>query len=316
MKLSDIFTERVKKWSRILLQVGIFGFLIYQLATIGLKEIIKSLPTNPFFYVLYFVIYFSLPIAEIFIYKIKWPLTWKTAFPIFIQKKVLNTDVVGYSGEFFLFHWARNTLGVNGKEAAKFIKDNNILSSIASTLITIVLLYYFVIQGYVSINDYMPEFNFGLILGIVIAVILLGGLAYYFRKHIISTNKKESMKIFGFHSSRILFINILQIIQYTIARPDIPIEVWFTMVAVQILVSRVPFLPSTDALYVSIAVQMAGPLNVPSQVLGSITGINLLMKRLLNVITFSVANLFKTDIEESPDLEEERKEFKAAKDEP
>lgn len=310
MKLSDLFTDTVKKWLRILLQIGIFGTLIYQLADIGFKDILQSLPLNPFFYLIFLVIYFSLPISEIFIYKLKWPLTWRSAFPVFIQKKVLNTDVVGYSGEFFLFHWARNTLGINGKDAAKYVKDNNILSSVASTFITIILVYYFVMSGYISITDYIEfdDFSFTTILGVVIGVVVISFLAFHFRKQIISINKKEAIQLFGVHAFRILFINIFQIIQYSIARPDIPMEVWFTITAIQIGISRIPGLPSTDALFVTIALQMSGSLDVPSEILGGITGINLLLKRILNIVTFSLANLFKTEIEEGS-LEDEKAEF-------
>lgn len=310
MKLSELFTDTVKKWLRILLQVGIFGTLIYQLADIGFKDILQSLPLNPFFYLIFLIIYFSLPISEIFIYKLKWPLTWRSAFPIFIQKKVLNTDVVGYSGEFFLFHWARNTLGINGKDAAKYVKDNNILSSVASTFITIILVYYFVMSGYISITDYIEfdDVSFTTILGVVIGVVVIGFLTFHFRKQIISINKKEAIQLFGIHAFRILFINIFQIIQYSIARPDVPMEVWFTITAIQIGISRIPGLPSTDALFVTVTLQMSGSLDVPSEILGGITGINLVLKRILNIVTFSLANLFKTEIEESS-LEDEKAEF-------
>ena len=145
MKLSDRAKENTKKVFRYAIQAGIIGYLAYQLYDIGWEKLVNSLPAEPLFYLLYGLIYFSLPIAEIFIYKLKWPLKWKAALPIFIQKKVLNTDVVGYSGELYLYHWAKNNLPLQPKDIAKYIKDNNVLSSIASTFITIVLLYYFII---------------------------------------------------------------------------------------------------------------------------------------------------------------------------
>ena len=126
-----------KKGIRYLVQAGIVGYLIYKLYQIGFTQVIESLPLNPLFYLLFILIYFSLPLSEIFIYGVKWNFRGFRAFLVFVQKKVLNTDVLGYSGEFYLFYWAKDKLKIPSVEAMKFIKDNNILSSLSSTFISV-----------------------------------------------------------------------------------------------------------------------------------------------------------------------------------
>ncbi len=308
MKLNDQTKELIKKVLRILIQVAIIGYLIFQVYEIGLGNLVRSLPTKPLFYVLYLLIYFSLPIAEIFIYRVSWPLQWKSAFPIFIQKKVLNTDVVGYSGEFFLYQWAKNNLLIPAKDALKTIKDNNILSSAASTMITLALLYYFITQGYINIQDYLNNINTGVILGIVFGGIIIAIAVYQFRSYIISMSFRDALKVFSLHAFRIVFINIIQILQWEVARPEITLAVWFSLSAVQIISSRIPFLPSTDALFVTIALEVSGLVQVPRELLAGILTANLVLKRILNVSTYLVANLFKNAVTLDKS-ESERKDF-------
>lgn len=304
MKLNGKWVDILKKSLRFLLQFAIIGYLIYQLYEIGLEGIIESLPRIPLFYILYFVIYFSLPLAEVFIYRIKWPISLKDSLPVFIQKKVLNTDVVGYSGEFYLYLWAKKYVSDPAKEVALFIKDNNVLSSLASGIVTIFLLIFFVSKGYINISDYVDGINsWGWIL-IIAGSIIAALLIYRFRKAIISLNKFDSAKIFSLHAGRIIFINVIQILQWHIARPDIAIPVWFTFSAVQILASRIPFLPSTDALFVTVALEMSGAVSVPKEALVGILTANLILKRILNVVSYLISRMVAKNSDLVPAHEE------------
>lgn len=290
---AEKFKNILKKTLRYALQAAIIGYLVYQLFSIGLEDVLRSLPSNPLFYLLYFVIYFSLPVAEVLIYRIKWPVTFTNSFAVFIQKKVLNTDVIGYSGELYLYHWAKNKLDRTTRDALNFIKDNNILSSVASTLITILLLIFFVTQGYISINQYIGDIT--LTNWILIGTILVAAafVIYRFRKSIISMNRADSVKIFSLHAFRIIFINFLQILQWKIGRPEIALSVWFTFSAVQILSSRIPFLPTTDALFVNVALEMATMVDVPKEALVGILTANLILKRVMNVLSYFASGYFK-----------------------
>lgn len=291
MKHNGKWVDILKKSLRFLLQFAIIGYLLYQLYEIGLEGIIESLPRIPLFYILYFVIYFSLPLSEVFIYRIKWPISLKDSLPVFIQKKVLNTDVVGYSGEFYLYLWAKKYVSDPAKEVALFIKDNNVLSSLASGIVTIFLLIFFVSKGYINISDYVGGIDrWGWIL-IIAGFIIAALLIYRFRKAIISLNKFDSAKIFSLHAGRIIFINVIQILQWHVARPDIAIPVWFTFSAVQILASRIPFLPSTDALFVTVALEMSGAVSVPKEALVGILTANLILKRILNVVSYLISRM-------------------------
>lgn len=308
MKLNEQLKDRLAKIGRISIQVTIIGYLVYQLYEIGLPTLIKSLPTNPLFYLLYVLIYFSLPLSEIFIYKLKWEISWRQGFPIFIQKKVLNTDVVGYSGELYLYHWAKKNLGIPAKEAIKYIKDNNVLSSMASTLISLILFYYFITQGYIDISSFFAQVDATLWIGIILGGFIISFLIYHFRHYIIHINRKDAIKVFFLHAFRVVFINVLQILQWEVARPEVTLAVWFSLSAVQIISSRIPFLPSTDALFVTVALEVSGLVEVPKELLAGILTANLVLKRVLNVSTYFAAGLVKEKIPED-ELKQEREDI-------
>lgn len=293
--------SNLKKGLRYLVQAGIIGYLAYKLYEIGLDKVVASLPLNPLFYLLFFVIYFSLPLSEILIYGVKWNFRGFRAFLVFVQKKVLNTDVLGYSGEFYLFYWAKDKLGIPSVDAMKFIKDNNILSSLSSTFVSVVLLIFFLTQGYLDLTKYIPQIENKLTyLWIALGVAVLGFIIYKFRSYILSLSFKEGAKISGIYTGRLILTNLIQIIQYKIAEPAVPWAVWFSLMAVQIMSTRIPFLPSRDVLYVSVAIEMAVVLNVPETQLVGVLTANLILKKLIGAASFIMSSITQTQLPVNP----------------
>ena len=70
--------EKIKTALRYLLQACIIGYLCYQLYDVGVLNVLISLPENPFFYLIIIVIYFSLPLSEVYIYRVKWEFDYVT----------------------------------------------------------------------------------------------------------------------------------------------------------------------------------------------------------------------------------------------
>lgn len=291
----------LKKGVRYLVQAGIIGYLVYKLYDIGLTRVVESLPVEPLFYILFFVTYFSLPVSEIFIYGVKWNFRGFRAFLVFVQKKVLNTDVLGYSGEFYLFYWAKEKLGKQPVDAMKFIKDNNILSSLSSTFVSVVLLIFFLTQGYIDITEYIPQIENTLTyVWIALGVSVVLFIVYKFRQYIISMSFNEAAKISAIYTGRLIFTNIVLITQYKIAEPTVPWAVWFSLMAVQIMSTRIPFLPSRDVLYVSVALEMSVMLNVPEAQLVGVLTANLVLKKCVGALSFFVTSLTQTQLPVNP----------------
>lgn len=291
----------LKKGTRYLFQAGIIGYLAYKLYDIGLNQVIESLPLNPLFYLLFIVIYFSLPVSEIFIYGVRWNFKGLRAFLVFVQKKVLNTDVLGYSGEFYLFYWIKDKLKVPSVEAIKFVKDNNILSSLSSTFITTILLIFFLTQGYIKIEDYMPQIETSLTyVWMVLAIFILVFVGFKFRSYILSVSLREALIISSIYTGRLVVTNLFQIVQYKIAEPSVLWTVWFSLMAVQIMSTRIPFLPSRDVLYVSLALEISDMLNVAEAQLVGVLTANLILKKLIGAISFLTTSVMQNKLPANP----------------
>lgn len=282
-KLNIIFQILNKRYFKFVFQLLIVGYLVYQISQIGLKNFVVSIPINPLFYIIYIFIYISLPTIEYIIYVKKWGVNGKNLIRTLFKKKVLNTDVIGYSGEVFLYIWAKKNIPLDKSHLFKYIKDNNILSSLASGLISIVLLLYFIIYGYINIDFILDRYQNFFLLIIPSFVLILIIIFSYLKKYIIHVKLFEGSWIFLLHSVRILAINILQIFQWNLVVPEIILSVWFTYSAVQIILSRIPVLPSLDALFVNVILELSNLLMVSQDLIIGMLTVNIIFNRLLNL---------------------------------
>ena len=105
----------------------------------------------------------------------------------------------------------------------------------------------------------------------------------YYKNHIFHVKFLEGIWIFLLHSFRILTINILQIIQWKLVMPEIILSVWFTYSAVQIIISRIPFIPSLDALFVNVILELSDLLIVSQDLVVGMLTVNIVFNRLLNL---------------------------------
>lgn len=284
MKGSNIISQILnKRYFKSVFQLLIVGYLVYQISQIGLKNFLVSIPLNPLFYIIYIIIYISLPTIEYIIYAKKWNFLGKNLISTLFKKKVLNTDIVGYSGEVYLFIWAKENINKNKSSIIFFIKDNNILSALASGVISITLLIYFILNGYINFDNLLLNIEKNIFLLAITLTIIFILILIYYKKYFLNIKILEGISIFLLHSFRILIINILQIIQWKLVMPEIILSVWFTYSAVQIIISRIPFLPSLDALFVNVILELSDLLMVSQDLVVGMLTVNIVFNRILNL---------------------------------
>lgn len=284
----------VIKWARWVFMAGIIGVLAYQFTRIGWGDIWRALPTNPVFYLIFIVMYCSLPLTETVIYRKIWDFPFFRGLPTFLKKRVYNKDVLNYSGEVFLYLWAKKIGVVRSKRVVlQAIKDNNILSTIASTLIAVGLLGFFLLTDQVMLPVYVRDQ-----LGIKIAAILLvvfglGALGIRFRRSLFSLPGRMLTTIFLIHVSRLIVVNVLQVLQWAIVLHDVSLTILFTFLAMQIITSRIPFLPARDLIFIGASVELTGYMNVSSvNVAGMLLVISVLDKG-LNFLLYIVTTYWE-----------------------
>lgn len=287
-------------WLRKVFFVAIFGFLIYQLWQIGWEKVLHSLPTNPFFYLLYIPIFFLLPGSELFIYRVLWGTRFRDIWPTLLVKKVYNSDVVGYSGEIYLFNWANKSLDKRNLDLLRDIKDNNVISSIVSTLVTLIVLLLFFETNPETFNRWFQKIPNNELWYILISLGILSILIYKFRKYLVSLPLYKSSQVFLMHFGRHCLGFFLQVYQWHIVLPNVPMYIWFTFIAVQLVMTRLPILPNIDLIFLSISIKLTQVMGAPLAAITAIMTINSVMGKALHLSIYSYFQMLpnkKTEVE-------------------
>ncbi len=281
-------------WLRLgfLLAVGIYLYL--EIAKIGWAEVMKALPENPLFYLIFVIIYLALPFSELVIYQRFWqrPL-WRKA-PFFLRKQVYNSALIGYSGEAVFCFWAQSKLGLTTRSALSAIKDNNILSAMASNSATILLVLAFIATGQLKwLNS--AENVTGLYVSFGIAFTIMSSVAvYYFRKKLIALPGFDAAIILAIHISRVFAVMLLQALQWSIVIPQAPFSVWIAFLTAQFLLTRIPFLPNKDLLFLGLSLSLAGMVDAPSAVVAGMFLASGALTQASNLVVFLVTSMTET----------------------
>jgi len=240
----------------------ILSFLIYQLWDIGWQEVLKNFPKTLWFYILFLVLHFTLPFTEVLIYRLSWKgLGFWQGFKAFTQKKILNTEVITYSGEGYLYLWGKHHLKESNRYIFNVIKDNNIISAFSSTTMALLLLPLFVYFSDVPFLEVIQisESTLYIAVGLVLAIILS---ALIFRKRIISMNLSITLVVLGLYKLRIVFMNVVKALQWHLVIPDVPLGFWLIMLGTKIVVTRIPFLPNQELLFINACLIVAAQMSM------------------------------------------------------
>jgi hypothetical protein len=276
-----------KKWFNRVVQIGIIAVLVYQLTQVGWVEVLRSLPTNPLFYVLQLAIYMALPISELFIYKKPWNFKIGQGLPVFIYKKIYNSDVITYSGEVYLYYWAKKKFNHSKKEILAVIRDNNILSTVSSTMIAVLLIGIFLTFGHIGFNEIIGREGRLWLPWILLVITALIVIAWHYRRLWFSLSRREAMYILSVHTLRLLAVHALELLQWVVAIPVVSMTNWFSLMAAKIATSRIPLLPNKDLLFVSIVIGLSGTFGIPQAELASMLLVSSVMNKLINVGFFT-----------------------------
>lgn len=277
--------------ARILFLLAVLALLIWQLRDIGWSDLWSNLPTQPLFYVLFLVLYFFQIAGEMVIFRMAWTFRWRDALPAFIRKRVYNRDVLGYSGEVYIAVWAQANVDASRRSIAETVRDNNILSSLASTLVAVVLLSVFLSVGRISLRSLVGDHVF-LYLGLSVAV--LAGLVLLwtrFRHLIFSMPRNKAVTVFFMQVARFLIGRTLQILQWMVVLPTLPLGVWLTYSAASILLSRIPFLPNQTLVFAGLGIEMTGMMDVPVAPIAGMLVVTGILEKVLNLALFAAVSV-------------------------
>ncbi len=282
--------KRLLSWLGRLVTLAIVGYLVYKLGKLGWKDLWAALPSNAWFYVLFVLIYVTQPLAELLIYRQFWPIPLPSGIRALIKKRVFNEEMAGYSGEVYFFWWLHHHFRIGQSEAFKAVRDINILSSVASITVALGLLGVLSAGGILELERIFGNVGQAQILiglGILVAVV---AILTFFRRFIFSLPRKMAYRILSIHYGRLLIVNSLVLLQWSVGVPAVGIVIWLTYLSLLIILNRVPFLPSKDLFFLSLGIGLAESMGQATTAIAGMLLASSVLVRTTNITLFLVAH--------------------------
>lgn len=286
---------------RWLFVAGILSYLAYQLTSIGWAEVWAELPTTPWFYILLLLMYATLPATEMVLYGTAWSADAWALLPALLRKRVLNNDVLGYSGEAYFLVWAHRNTNLGYRQIFETVKDNTVISSVASTSVAFLLLAIFFFTGQIELlTQYLPEQSSLLAAGMAIFILVVA-VGVNFRRTIFSLPPSLLLLIGAGHLTRFVLNNGFQVTQWAVVIPGVSVGSWITLLSLHIIINQVPFVPSRGLVFLSAGVGLSGPLQIPEAALASMLLAQALIDQGLNFLTYVGTTAFDAATVDDPE---------------
>ena len=259
------------------------SLLLYQVLDIGAAEVLASLPDSPAFYAIFAAMFATLPACEVWIFRILWGLPVRQLAPAAVRRRIFSSQILDYSGEAYAYVWAKRRTSLSAAAILRTLKDNVLLSSIASTLFAVVILALLLGTGVVASPwwGWTPS-------GIEAAAAVAGsaGLSLLLCRRFLNLGFGTATAVFGIHALRLVLVHALQLLLWVSADPGVPLESWISLLAVQIVVARIPFLPARDLLFASAGVFLAAQVEIASAVVASVLLTTVFLDRAVNLVAW------------------------------
>ncbi len=283
------WVRRLLGWARSGIVVLVIGLLAYQLTRIGWQEFLGSLPATPYYFLLFLCIYFTLPLSEVAIFQSIWHVRPSAILAASLKKRVLNKDVLGYSGEVYLAVWGSSETGRPRRDIAAEVKDSMVLSIVVNNVWTAILLGALFFSGQLSLLTGSDGPTTALwVAGAILVVAALTWAGARFRHTIFRLPTRDLVRVGLLHCARVLCVSAFQILQWKVVMPEVSIQTWFSFLAVSMVISRIPVLPSRDLLFVGAGIEMSRLLTVASAPLAGMLLVSSVLDKLLNLLLFTV----------------------------
>lgn len=279
--------KRVLWGARQALTLGIVGYLVYQMSVIGWTEIGRALPRTPWFYVAFAGIYLTVPVFQALAFSLIWGCRLGDLLPAMLKKRVYDKDVLDRSGDVYVYVWGQTHLGRPDREVLHHVKDNAITSAVASTLLAVVLLGAFLALGYVPLPEAIARHSWAYGGAGLLGLGVIGAVGVRFRRTVFLLSGRLLGLLFGLHLVRVLVEKGLLVGEWAVALPEIALDVWIVFLAVQIVTSRIPLLPSRDLIFMAAGIELAGAVAVPEAAIAGLLGVHSVLDKATNLAVFA-----------------------------
>jgi hypothetical protein len=240
-------------WLGGVLSVGMVGAIVLQMgggATAEALMTIGRLP--PLAWLALPLLYLVQPLSDFAVFRRLWSMP-PAGLEALLRKNVINEVLLGYSGEAYLYVWARRAAG---GAAAPFaaIKDANIVSALLGNLVTLVLAAVSATQ--LRNLDFVQRVGPALWSGLIPVAISLGVLA--FGRRVFSLSWALLSYVGMVCGARLAAWIGLNVLIWRMALPETPVGLWIVLLAIRFLVSRIPLLSNKDLVFGNLMLLLLG----------------------------------------------------------
>jgi hypothetical protein len=241
-----------QRWLSFVISASLLTAILMQFDRLGLARLAADVPTNVTFWGALTAYYLALPASEWIIYRRLWKLP-PDGFLALLRKLVSNELLLGYSGELSFYAWARRRSRLSTSPFAT-IKDVSIASAIAGNVVTLAMM--LVAWPTLTLLHFgtAPRdiaLSAAVLLAISVTVLL-------FKGRIFSLSSGQLRFAFGIHIARLATTTLLSGVIWHSALPEVPLSLWVLLAALQLLVTRLPFVPNKDLVFAGLTLFVVG----------------------------------------------------------
>jgi hypothetical protein len=93
---------------------------------------------------------------------------------------------------------------------------------------------------------------------------LLVTVAIHFRRRIISLTADRALAVLAIHVIRMLVVLALQAVQWSVVLTHVPFRTWLVFLTAQIVLTRIPFLPNKDLIFLGVGLGLSSMVDAPA----------------------------------------------------
>jgi hypothetical protein len=280
---SGRIAQQLARWG---VPVVLFAIVGYMLTRTGWTSIYASRPDSFWFYLVLLVPFFVQPVADLFLYRYLLGVGRALPLSIFLRKRYMNTVMLDYSGEVYLFFWARKNLNVSDGFMMHAVKDSSVLSA-AAGLVVLWAMFVVLLAGHLIA---LPSLQFGrwpmALIGLI--PLVLGGALFIANRKLTALSRRQIASVFSIHLSRCVTALWVEYVLWWLSGA-LPSGIdCFKFVALRLLVTRLPLIPSKDLVFVGVAMAAAGTMTVSAPKVAAVLVLMTVIERIEDLVVVGV----------------------------
>lgn len=279
----------ILRWA---IALAVIAYIVVTLRDLGWTTVWLALPGHWTFYALVALLFMVQPVADLVIYRRLWRIGPPLGLTAMLRKRFFNSLVIDYSGEGWLFTWARRHMPGQDAFILHTIKDSNILSASAALLVLIVLVV--CLMAAVPGPSFIPTY-YVVSIGALCAISVLPIMGYMIvRKRMTVLPASDLIFVFAIHLIRSVLNNGLAVVIWSQGLPGAPLLALLELLALRLLVSRLPFLGNRDIVFIGTGLGLAEAIDLPQAGIAAVLLATLTLEQLLNLICVGIPLLIGT----------------------